>query len=347
MSEQVRVAERILSHFGDGEVVAAYLSGSSAAGLANTRSDLDLYVVVKRADFLFDGQVRAGRVFTVPWRSRIDIDVIPVADMEMKLSRASEANFVLEDLQSQTASLWSLLTDVSRLRIGTPVAGIATWQRWVDEIDVDAFRKLYMSHFAAAMLGQLEDAAGAVESGDLATGLLSSFGVVLSGAEVLLATANDFYPSSKHILRRIARQESLSAVAGRLLELLHPGITFATPPSVVEDVVRARCYVATQLVSTAMLDAWDHPGIVLQAPPIPPSRDGTRNPYACLVRTSDEFAAAGAVTAKFCDEAEARLWTGLCGTDGAAGADVPLTAPDAAVMRRFDEAGLLDTPRIA
>lgn len=303
--EDERAATRVLELIrARRPVLGATMTGSIAAGLGNHTSDLDLIVIV-------DGN-RSPLDRNFPERPRrVDVQFLTVKRLFDLVGKVRRFSATLRNRGSLGIDTEQLALIV-RILLGQDVLRGSELSQARREISTDALRQLLMSRSALTAANLSEDIHGAISAKDWATALLASHEKLLVSCDVMLAGVNDFYPhaSRKFIFRRMSRHESLRAATEHAWEAWSRG---AVPPRAAEDEVRQVCerqmHVASWMVSTALLDAWDAP-LANVCPALELDSSGpVRSPYFGLVRLSDGLGMFGPEGNRLVTLLGARLWS--------------------------------------
>jgi hypothetical protein len=289
---QVRAARHVVA----GElrdVRLALIGGSLAAGLGNTTSDVNLYVISAppaRPVFEHNG-IRITVTALDPAAVRAAVQPSPTMDAGQ-------------------------LALVVQLAHGRRLQAAAEWAAVVDRLDLGAARRLAMSHHATEFAALTADCFGALRSGDWFTAVTASRLALLAGAEAALASTGDLYSSPKHLFRRLARTSITADWCVPLWNLadraFHRG---PADPAQVRAIVESRQLTGNLLLAWCMTDGWDEPLKVLPEPEETPNRGPRRSPYFAALRPDGGWELAGPRGSHVVSEAVVRLWRRLRGQD--------------------------------
>jgi hypothetical protein len=259
---------------------AALVTGSPAAGLGHARSDLDLFLV-----FASEGDQAGFDSMPLDFRgTTVDIRTLTVAELERQrqvvLERESATVIDRKLFGVGNLVAWSVLT---RLVSGTVVRATPEVRDLLASLDRNVVRRSVMVLHAIHLGTYVEDAQGALESGDLATALAASQDAVRQAVEVALAAVGDVYIGPKYLQRRMARNPCLAALLDEhgVRMLGHPATS--CDDDEVRRLVHWRLWLAGHLTGQSLLTAWDDP--VATLPPFGVLADGPiRSPYLMPMR---------------------------------------------------------------
>ncbi|MEU5876470.1 nucleotidyltransferase domain-containing protein [Spirillospora sp. NPDC047279] len=276
---------------GAGSVLAAIAAGSRAAGLAHARSDLDVILV-----FATDAERNACDADRLPHDLRkhdglaLDLIKITTADLERLRDTAcarAEASREIHRPGFMLGSFreWALLT---RVVTGDVMFAEPRVRALLECLDRDALRRDVMTHSALCLASLVEDVAGTLGSGDLATALAASEEGLRTSVDAALAGCDDLWVGRKFLQRRMARNPFLARILDEHGHRVFGGFSASFDESVVRDTIRWRLALAGHLLGRSLLDAWSGPVDGLPLFNVPASGP-VRNPCYAPVRWAGGF----------------------------------------------------------
>lgn len=291
-------AKTVLEGFSE-RLRLAYFSGSLAAGLGHTTSDLDVHVVVR------DGHALDQHTFVVDGL-RVQLTPLPMERLA-RLAEITREFVATKNDRTQAELDRRVLWDVMRVVSSELVFADDETAGLFHAIDRDVARKILMSNFAHPVARLGEDAVGLAGAGDLHSAYVCGTLALQSGIQVAVAGSGDLYYQEKFLFARI-RRTPLAAHFHLLWELMY-GLGDRDPTD--DDVVR-RFQAANALAASGLLDGWDSPST--EPPSMVVGGPGpTRSPFWSVMRFADSVALAGAGEPLRISPDVARLWVSLNG----------------------------------
>jgi hypothetical protein len=265
----------------------AFVSGSLAAGLGHTMSDIDVHILPP------EGVPLRFHSVNTPL-GMVQANPLSEQDARNLVEMTSEYR-VTPRQRDQIAVSDPALRDLVRFAIGTvldsefPVAEAAVRR--------DVARKIIISRGANHLSSYAEDSYGALRSGDLLTALSAAEIAVRHGAEVLLAAIGDLYVGPKFLYRRLHRHRATAPLLDEILAELAAVSTSDVSASTAERHVTRRLRASATWVTAAAMHAWDRPWPEDREPLRfggTPVRGGyVRSPWFVPVRYGDSWSLAG------------------------------------------------------
>ncbi|HEX6339768.1 nucleotidyltransferase domain-containing protein [Umezawaea sp.] len=288
---------------------AVVLSGSRAAGLGHAESDLDVYVLLpdEETRTAFRAHLPPSAELEERYGVRIDVNPLTVPQVRGFGERLAGFPVRIADRRDLWATQYEYYdwSRTIRLVIGERVFATAAGHDLLAGLDRTVLRRWLMAMWSARQTSLLEDASGAVRTGDHLTALAAAEATLRCALEVALVGLDDLYLGDKFLWRRMANHPDLAG-------LLDDGDLFGLGGRDPETVVRHRLWLAGHLSATTLLSAWSAPVRAVPAPAVP---DGgpRRSPYRTLLRLADGFVLGGLDDGVVITEETARRW---CALDG-------------------------------
>lgn len=230
--------------------LAVYLGGSLAAGLGNTRSDVDLLVITDHGQPPARAKVHTGGV-------RVDVQSYS-ADRFQDVVRTVTGGVPRRRL-GELPGLETELEFATRLLQGQVHCerGIARDLRAELERRRSDVRRLAVARFTLLAASRYEDLLGCVESGDGETALMLSAEILTRALHVFLIGSDDLYVGEKWVWQKLRRTTThLPADAIRDL--------YFAPAALPDRLVRRRMLTSQALLIAAQVNerrgtpgAWD------------------------------------------------------------------------------------------
>lgn len=294
------VIDRLL---GPDQADLAFVSGSLAAGLGHGLSDVDVYLFPTPDHARWRGYREGDFV----------VQVHPLTQEHVSLLARGCAAYV-----ATPSDRWQLELTERELQLTVRYAIGAmlidrhdALQRTVDS--VLTVRRILMSTHAYQVSGLIEDALGALRSGDGLTAQQAAQIALEHASECALAAAGDIYLGRKFLPRRLARTEALSEISAQIWPCLWQPVTAGDADDVASRVTWCAT-LATHLVTAALLDGWDAPLERMALASRQPGLGGpVRSPWVVPVRFADSIGMAGPDVGYRATVAMVRLWLSLDG----------------------------------
>jgi hypothetical protein len=164
-----------------------YLSGSVVEGLANSASDIDLFVVADGAEPRAPAVFRKSR-FSVAIHfvgaRRIDFEYWPpkeVLAIARRLAAVQPGKEFVAEALDPTDEVF-----IHRVGIGVPLVNAEGFRKLQAEFDFERFRRYLVQQAVHRLDGALEDLTGMLDDGDLEVALLRARDVVGLAADAFL-----------------------------------------------------------------------------------------------------------------------------------------------------------------
>lgn len=291
------------------EIQAVVLSGSRAAGLGHAESDLDVYVLLpdEETRTTFRDRLPPTAALEERYGVRIDVNPLTVPQVRGFGERLTGFTVKLADRRDLWATQYEYYdwSRMIRLVIGDRIFATTPAHHLLAALDRNVLRQWLMAMWSARQTSLLEDAWGAMKSGDHLTALAAAEETLRCALEVALAGLDDLYLGEKFLWRRMARQPELAG-------LLADDDLFGLTRREVETVVHHRLWLAGHLSANTLLSAWEQarrtvPAHVMQ------TRGPRRTPYRTLLRLADGFLLGGLDDGVVIAEETARRWSTLDG----------------------------------
>lgn len=198
----------------DVDIEFVYITGSTAAGLANTTSDVDLIAVH-----------HGSGVPQMEWSGKdattYHLEFLPLTVLESLLLRLEEIPFSSKEY-SKVVSSQEICRRLSRLAIGIPVQGEYEFRRAQNRISSSALRQLFLAYCGSMAATFVRDTVGAIAVGDHLTAFESSNFALRWCGQMVLAGVGDIFLGEKWLLRRLLRSETLpELLAMDLINLIY------------------------------------------------------------------------------------------------------------------------------
>lgn len=286
------------------QVRGILMTGSIAAGLGHAQSDIDVIVVTDEPDRMSAlNYIRADR--------RIDLLPVGLAELaalvgqgnRFTATRTSRSQVMMEHTRAMTV--------VRASTVEVLIADDAV-RSVLGGVDHSELARILMTRAAIETATYTEDVAGMVEIGDWYTALDTSELALRKACDVFLTASRDFYISDKFLFRRVFRTPGLADVRDSLWTETHRGLTRSESVPTIRTAVHRRLQLASDLVSSTLLDGWDEPPSVLPPRRVRPAGP-VRCPYFSLLRFTDGFALSGPNVGFEISSAGARAWSMLDG----------------------------------
>jgi hypothetical protein len=198
------------------EVEFVYITGSTAAGLANSTSDVDLIAVH-----------HGSAVPQMEWSGKnsttYHLEFLPLGVLESFLLRLEEIPFSSKEY-SKVVSSQEICRRLSRLAIGIPVQGEDELRKAQNRISSSALRQLFLAYCGSMAATFVRDTVGALAAGDHLTAFESSNFALRWCGQMALAGVGDIFLGEKWLLRRLLRSERIPVpLAMDLTNLIYAG----------------------------------------------------------------------------------------------------------------------------
>ncbi|MEU4776023.1 nucleotidyltransferase domain-containing protein [Micromonospora sp. NPDC023644] len=243
-----RYAERLAEN---PDIESVYLCGSLTAGLGNSTSDVDIYVVVH------DGERPARPEQSDYDGQRVDIEVRTVRDLRRLAEGLRDAHATTED----NSAVWRLeehFDDAVRLLSAEFVkAGPETVHtRDLLVQHVDRIRQVLISFRQIRCVNVIEDINGFLDDGLLDGALVTSGAMLNEALEIFLFGCGDLYLGHKWIWHRLERSAGPTFPTEQVRRL-----AFRAPerPADIVGFVRDRIAFSQVCLTAALVDGWDRP----------------------------------------------------------------------------------------
>jgi hypothetical protein len=298
-------AQEVIEQLGGvGEFSLLMLSGSFAAGLGHSASDVDLYVT-RVDDAPVESVAYARRGFMV------QVNAVDRAAVERIAARVG--NFAMTATNRDALRLSVVERRLLiRLSIGELLHSDAEFARTLAGMDRIAIQQSLNLPRALATASWQEDVAGAIGSEDPYTAAQASYLALQEACDIALVASGDIYDGQKFLYRRLARSAVFQPLMDVVWELFHPAVGHGGSKEQVFELARRRCRLASFLVGHAVTTGWTVPLTAL--PEYRNDAEGPlRSPYFGLIQYLDGISLAGADKGYKVAPGLARLWLALDG----------------------------------
>jgi predicted nucleotidyltransferase len=250
------LAERF---YQDGDVLAAYVSGSLLAGLGNQGSDVDLFCITTGGT-----ERRPVSQHIVPRSStdgetgaeRVDVEFLLLTELERDIEAVTtyDVEFTRLPHTDPTSTQYDRAV---RLLYSEPLFPSPTYDRLRDRVIAGEtqLRKLLVTYATLGAFATQEDAYGAWMDGDEATSLYASQAAGFNAAQAFLAGCGDYYIGAKWAAAKLARLPTETLPLEWFLRIL--GVRADGAGLAWEALVRTRIFVAQAMLAAAATMGWD------------------------------------------------------------------------------------------
>jgi hypothetical protein len=299
-------AQAVLGRLVRGQPRLAFVSGSLAAGLGHSASDLDVYLLGPEDEAPPPlGTYNEGGV-------HVQINLLTESDAALAIKGCSTFDIDHSNRWQVDLSEGDLIRTV-RLGIGTiltnSLPGLAPERERRSIV-----RRVLISWHSRDLSSDAEDVWGALGSDDLLTGLTASGLALRQGIECALAAGDDLYYGAKFLLRRSMRTSTVSPLLPTLWNLLRDP-EWPPEPGLGWRLCRTRLLVASALSCAASLQGWSQAATKLELPlPVQNEPELRRAPWHVPIRFGDEWALSGPDRGLRISEDLAVFWLNLDGS---------------------------------
>ncbi|MFC5147061.1 hypothetical protein [Streptomyces aureoversilis] len=303
--EHRAAAQEVIEQLGGVEQFSLLmLSGSFAAGLGHSASDVDLYVTrVDNAPVESVAYPRRGFMVQVTEVDRAAAERIAARAGSFAMTATNRDALRLSPAERRL---------LIRLSIGELLHADADFDRTLAGMDRIAVQQSLNLPRALATASWQEDVAGAILSEDPYTADQASYLALQEACDIALVAGGDIYDGQKFLYRRLARSAVFQPLMDVVWELFHTPLEHGGSKERVFDVARRRCRLASFLVGHAVTTGWTVP--LTELPEYRNDAEGPlRSPYFGLVQYLDGISLAGADRGYKVTPALARLWLALDG----------------------------------
>ncbi|HET9895222.1 MAG TPA: hypothetical protein VFQ44_09840 [Streptosporangiaceae bacterium] len=229
------IAGRLATRAG---ATCAFVGGSLTAGLGNSASDIDIYLI--------GPDVLAGRQRLLAGTTWLDVHALRLTELECALRRVAAAD-PLADLSDDPVSEADLAI-AARLHSAVITSGEQAASRLADLIGRDHLARLMIRRWNAAAFNALEDFSGQDLAADPDTATICARSALLAAGKGIAAAGGDTYDGLKWVHKQLARTapERFPIAEFRLLirsDPFGPG----------QPVLRLLGLVQTAMIATAVL----------------------------------------------------------------------------------------------
>lgn len=182
----------------DDRCLAAYVSGSTLAGLGTPTSDVDIFVIMAEAEAALPLQVHHDG-------ERYDVEVIRESELRGWVTSCVDHEFTFANIMTIHPFLDDL-DQAARLHYATILKdahGLLHEQRERLANDFPRFREMVVARWALRVNNFHEDFAGFVMCGDRDGSFYSSQSILTSGVKALTASTGLLYLGEKWALRQL------------------------------------------------------------------------------------------------------------------------------------------------
>jgi hypothetical protein len=229
-----------------------YVTGSVAAGLESTTSDLDLVAVIATDDATLEFPERD---FLGPGGFTCDLQTVTRGRVRSWFQNFESWHFEAGDYGS-VFFLRRSVREVSRFLLGIPLLGV----EWLSEqrplLNLTSFRRAYIALHLADVSTLARDTAGFLESGDILTAWETSALALRVVADAALGACGNFNYSEKFLLRRITDDPSTASLADLLWHRIY-GLPESQSQDALVNAVKARQMLTADLTAHIYLFGWD------------------------------------------------------------------------------------------
>jgi hypothetical protein len=262
--DDLDLAARALENLDLGQpAIAAFLTGSIPAGLANTTSDIDVKVIVDAEPD------RAHRVLTYfEGPAIVDVELTTIDELGSLVDALTGPGVTSATAQGDGGRVIRAVSEIGRFLSGEPLVASDRVDALLARASHDVARRNVARAFAVVGIGPARDLAGAVEVGDWATALLASTTLLMHALDAVLGAVGDFYISPKFVFRRLLRADALPGVGEAAFRALYPvGLRPSSSCNDFDRVCESRRLLAGGLAVAALLNGegvcpglWTMPG---------------------------------------------------------------------------------------
>jgi len=233
-----------------GGIVGAFASGSQFVGLGNSRSNLNVYLVGRRADGPA-GIPDRGLSTSALDVERIDLDALDdgVAAVERGAPRAGDITALLAHRATRELLVRFHYAEI----LADPGGQLTVLKKRLAEAE-SALRQQLICWHTLQCVNFRDDYIGAVEAGDRDTAEANSGRILTAALQAFLAGCGEYYAGDKWTWAKLRRSG-----AGRDLVEAARAATFTSVPATARRRGEHKVELAQVLVSAAITKGWDAP----------------------------------------------------------------------------------------